>query len=130
VQDGGPPIWVGGSSAAALRRAARLADGWLPQGPPEGGMGTAIATLRRLREEAGRKGPFTVSGGVNVYVGQPSFDVPEWTVTGEPDKVAATVRDQVALGVQHIAVRVPSRSCDEHLDQIAAFGEQVAPLVG
>jgi probable F420-dependent oxidoreductase len=129
VQPGGPPIWVGGSSAPALRRAARLGDGWLPQGPPEGGMAAAIATLGRLRDEAGREGPFVVSGGVSLYVGQPGFDVPDWTVTGEPDKLAAAVRDQVALGVNHIAVRIPSHSCEEHIDQIAAFGRDVAPLV-
>jgi probable F420-dependent oxidoreductase len=129
VQAGGPPIWVGGSSSAALRRAARLGDGWLPQGPPEGGMATAIDTLRRSRREAGREGPFVVSGGVSLYVGQPPFEVPGWTVTGGPDKLAAVLRDQVALGVTHIAIRIPSRSCDEHIEQIAAFGQQVAPLV-
>jgi probable F420-dependent oxidoreductase len=129
VQPGGPPIWVGGSSDAALRRAARLGDGWLPQGPLEGGMATAIATLRRLREDAGRDGPFAIGGGINLYVGQPSFEVPRWTVTGEADKIAATVRDLVALGVNHVAVRIASRTCQEHVDQIAAFGRDVAPLV-
>jgi probable F420-dependent oxidoreductase len=129
VQPGGPPIWVGGSSDAALRRAARLGDGWLPQGPPKGGMATAIATLRRLREDAGRDGPFAIGGGINLYVGQPSFEVPRWTVTGEADKIAATVRDLVALGVNHVAVRIASRTCQEHVDQIAAFGRDVAPLV-
>jgi probable F420-dependent oxidoreductase len=129
VQVGGPPIWVGGSSAAALRRAARLGDGWLPQGPPEGGMATAIATLQRLRNEAGQQGPFAIGGGVNLYVGEPSFDVPRWTVTGDPERIAEAVRDLVALGVNHVAVRIPSRSCEEHIDQIAAFGRDVAPLV-
>jgi probable F420-dependent oxidoreductase len=129
VQAGGPPIWVGGSSGPALRRAGLLGDGWLPQGPPAGGMRTAIATLRQLREAAGREGPFAIGGGVNLYVGQPSFEVPRWTVTGEPHKLVAAVRDLAALGVNHVAIRIPSRSCEEHIDQIAAFGRDVAPLV-
>jgi len=33
VQGGGPPIWVGGNSRSAMRRAARLGDGWHPVGP-------------------------------------------------------------------------------------------------
>ena len=34
VQQPRPPMWVGGSSPAALRRAAERGDGWLPQGTP------------------------------------------------------------------------------------------------
>jgi probable F420-dependent oxidoreductase len=30
VQAGGPPLWVGGRSEAARRRAGRLGDGWMP----------------------------------------------------------------------------------------------------
>ncbi len=48
------PLWVGGSSPAAVRRAATRADGWLPQGDPRDKLPAQIARLRRLRR--GRRG--------------------------------------------------------------------------
>lgn len=45
-----PPIWVGGSALAALHRAARYGDGWLPQGEPSMGMAAAIEFLRAERK--------------------------------------------------------------------------------
>ena len=52
------PIWVGGSSPAALRRAAERGDGWLPQGPPEGGCRPASPGCARCgRRRAGRTSP-------------------------------------------------------------------------
>jgi len=52
--EGGPPIWVGGNTDVALRRALRLGDGWhgfevYPQDMP--GLGERLA---RLGEEVGR----------------------------------------------------------------------------
>jgi probable F420-dependent oxidoreductase len=62
VQRPGPPFLVGGSSDAALRRAARVGDGWYGgQESPEQVAGV-IATLNRYREEYGRADlPFEVT---------------------------------------------------------------------
>src|SRR3954454_472743 len=110
VQPGGPPIWVGGSSNAALRRAARLADGWIPQGPPQIGMDGAVELLRSEREKAGRTGSFAINGGGFLYVGDAGWDIPPYTTSGAPEKVAASLREQAAIGVTHLQVRIPSRS--------------------
>lgn len=57
------PILIGGHSAANIRRAARLADGWIPSTPPN--LGEMIADLRRHLSEFGRAGaPFEIHAGI------------------------------------------------------------------
>jgi len=54
------PIWVGGISDAALRRAARH-DGWLSDLQTSAEIAACIGKLRRFREQAGRgSAPFDV----------------------------------------------------------------------
>ena len=64
-----------------------------------------------------------------MYVGTPSWDVGPGTVTGEPEVLADSIRDVAAMGVTHMGLRFRSRSCDELIDQIAAFSRDVVPLV-
>jgi probable F420-dependent oxidoreductase len=128
---GGPPIWVGGSTMPALRRAAQFGDGWLPQGPPPQGMDQAIADVQRLRQEAGRGDlPFAVLGGLGgAYVGKPSWDLPAHVATGSAEQIAERVRAVVASGVTHVQPRLMARSASEFIDQIEAFGRDVIPLI-
>jgi probable F420-dependent oxidoreductase len=130
TQAGGPPIWIGGSSPAALRRAADHGDGWLPQGPPKEGMKAAVVALRARREQTCGGAPIDV--GVNaepIYVGTPSFEVESWTLTGSADEIAARLRRYRGIGVDQMQLRFRSRSRDELVDQIEAFGRDVAPLL-
>jgi alkanesulfonate monooxygenase SsuD/methylene tetrahydromethanopterin reductase-like flavin-dependent oxidoreductase (luciferase family) len=48
------PIWLGGASAPARRRAAAVADGWIPLFVTADDYGPALQALRRETEEAGR----------------------------------------------------------------------------
>ena len=127
VQTPRPPIWVAGSSPVAIRRAARLADGWLPQGPSNAEM---VSLLTSERERLGRTGPFMI-GHITpfMYVGTPSFDVGEATLSGSASSIAERVLDGTAAGVNQLQVRFKARSCDELCDQLTAFATDVAPLL-
>src|SRR5262249_59447487 len=61
IQKPHPPIWVGGESPAALRRTVKLGDAWYPGNNSQtkpldtpARLATAIASLRRLAQTAGR----------------------------------------------------------------------------
>ncbi|WP_308310708.1 LLM class F420-dependent oxidoreductase [Streptomyces sp. GbtcB6] len=122
------PVWVGGSSPAAVRRAALKGDGWLPQGDPRDRLPAQIARLRRLREEAGIEEPITVGAITEpLYVGAPDWAVGRRTLSGAPEALAESLRAYGEMGVHQIQVRFRSRSRAELIDQIEAFGADVAP---
>jgi probable F420-dependent oxidoreductase len=132
-----PAIWVGGSSPAAIRRAGERGDGWLPQGnPPKKypGMIEALHAHRRAVAERSGLGEQPVDIGAlceYVHVGAvpDGLDLGPWSLTGSPDAIAEGLTRWVTMGANHLQVRFPSRSLDELLDQIAAFGAEVLPLL-
>ncbi|NUP20912.1 MAG: TIGR03619 family F420-dependent LLM class oxidoreductase [Streptomyces sp.] len=132
------PVWVGGSSPAAVRRAALKGDGWLPQGDPRDRLPGQIARIRRLREEAARggaavgcgEGAFTVGAITEpLYVGAPGWDVGRRTLTGRPEELAESLRAYRAMGVDQIQVRFRNRGRAELVEQIEVFGAEVGPLL-
>jgi len=122
------PIWIGGSSKAALRRVAERGDGWIPQGTPRDQMRESIDVIRRRRDEV--RPDATIDLGYMpgmVYVGSPDWEVGDWCLSGEADKIAASLREAHDFGCSVLHLRFRSRSCNELCDQIAAFGSEVGP---
>ena len=131
VQRPRPPIWVGGSSRAALRRAAQRGDGWLPQSPRRSDIREQVPRLLEMRQELRGDDPIEIGALAGVFhVGEPDHELPRGTVSGSPDRIAENLAELIDLGVSHLQMRFANRSLEELCDQMAAFGEQVGPLLG
>ena len=127
---GSIPIWVGGSGAAAWRRVGRHADGYIPMGNPLEQLPEIIATIRQAAEEAGRgdtRFDIGFHGGI-LYLGEPP-EGSRATLSGTAEQVAERLRQVAAAGANVLHLRFANRSKAELLDQMAAFGAEVAPLL-
>ena len=128
VQSPRPPVWIAGSSPAAIRRAATWGDGWLPQGPSTAEM---VAKLQAMRAEQGRADVPMMIGDITpfLYVGTPTWDVGDDTLSGAPGDIAERILADTADGVNKLQVRFRSRSVDEQCEQMVAFATEVAPIL-
>ena len=139
VQKPHPPIWIGGESPPAMRRAARLGDAWYPyetnlrypmQTPGE--FAAYLPRLRRYAEEAGRDpsdiGLAFSSKGYDDQRSQALPDGRRRVFTGTVEEIAGDVRAYEEIGVRHININFNTGSLNETLDRMERFMTIIKPL--
>ena len=135
VQKPHPPIWIGGESRPAIRRAATLGDAWFPIGtnpatPLEtiSQLASGIDLLRRYAEEVGRD-PASVdlAYAVGWPVGE-SSEGGDRLLAGPMSKVESDMAELEALGVRHLLVSLSGGTVRESIERMESFAEEVFPL--
>ncbi len=131
VQKPHPPIWIGGHSLAALRRAALLGDGWHPIGlrPPVGlhpaEYAQAAATIKRLAEKAGRDpGEIALTFRASlVFADRPPS--PRTPFIGSPAQIIEDIRAYARLGVTHLVFGFRGPTMEALLEELERFATEV-----
>jgi probable F420-dependent oxidoreductase len=131
VQKPHPPIWVGGHSRVALRRVARLGDGWHPVGanpavplrPPE--LATLLDELRRLTETEGRD-PSRLAISYKAPVYDPAQALDGRTgerrpFSGSTEEIESDIAAFAKLGVSEIVFDFRRERLEESLERIERF---------
>jgi probable F420-dependent oxidoreductase len=128
------PIWVGGTSDAALRRVGRLGDGWLASRVNEAADARrAIEAIHRHAEEAGRD---PASIGLQSMVAPPPRDAEGKQFYVEHDRVVARVSALKAMGFGWATLNATAifqagaRSTQAMIDALATLHDKVRAEVG
>jgi probable F420-dependent oxidoreductase len=137
LQEPHPPLWIGGNSLRAARRAVELGDGWAPFMASPGVAGATrtaaiagidelaqrIAQLGQVATEAGRTSPFDVVTVPTALALDPSG--PDRIDAVDLDAVAGQVVQLAAAGVTWCVVTLPGADLDAQLASVSAFANAV-----
>lgn len=139
VRPGGIPIWIGGHTDAALKRAGTLGDGWHPIGlrPPAGlypdEYATKVKQVHAWAHEVGRdphaitltlRAPMAVR---STRAKSPGGDRPLFQ--GTAAQVIDDIRRYQAVGVTHFVFDATTAELGAILANLDRFAEEVRPRV-
>ncbi len=131
LQRGGPPVWVGGNSKAAMRRVAELADGWLPFAQTAQmaaitrtpvlaveDLADRIASISAARAELGRDPSFDVC-----------FSLPRHRdIEATIADISNGVDDFARAGVTHLCIESRAVDAEASVAELGRCAEPVAAM--
>jgi probable F420-dependent oxidoreductase len=132
LQRPNPPILIGGIADPALRRVARLGDGWLAVAAPPDLLAERLARLEQFAQAEGRRfGDLSLAYKIFLGLGEAKrgrFGVRE-PGSGTLEEVVDDLQRIMGLGFGRIIVRCRGRTRDDLDTQIARLVEEIVPRV-
>jgi probable F420-dependent oxidoreductase len=141
------PLWIGGSSQAAIRRTGRIGTGWMGGRETPQEARRVVEGIRAAAAEFGRRVPEDHYGtGVYFRLGDPGAavvaeetaklaarfpdrDSSNVIVAGTPADVVERLRAYVDAGVTKFVMRPVARGDDDFMDQTRQFVEKLIPEI-
>jgi probable F420-dependent oxidoreductase len=118
------PVWMGGTAEEALKRIARIADGWFSQFPPNENGRAAFERFRGYLREAGRDpATFPIEGRVSL--GRIEGGPEEWVTTARAfrDDLRCTHLEVNTMGMGHTTL-------GDHVKALERFRRDAADVFG
>ena len=132
VQQPHIPLWIGGASPGALRRAARLGNGWHPSGLTPEQYAAGRRQVQELAQQAGRD-PDTLTWSARVEVeaaNGPSSDraASRARIPGnDPEQTALSVAAYRDAGVEHLVLALNTGNPDRIHELMTNLATQTIP---
>lgn len=141
------PLWIGGSSKAAIRRTARIGTGWLAGRESAEEVGPVVMAIKAACEEAGRKidddhfgagffyrfgswdEPFVKEREELMAKSLPGRDPKQAMVVGDAEVIMARISAYVASGVSKFILRPMGKDNAEVFDQTRLLVEELQPAI-
>ena len=128
VQQPHPPIWVGGNSRRAARRAVELGDGWIPFQVTFEEVRDRLDYMRTLPAYEERSTPLEVVIPTSpVELTAEAIDGDRPPFSGSRQQLIEEIARYRELGVTGMTVGVRARSLEEQLERLEQFAQEIMP---
>ncbi|MEV0622682.1 LLM class flavin-dependent oxidoreductase [Nonomuraea sp. NPDC050404] len=138
----GPPIWLAGGGEPALRRVARLADGWLPYPPAVQDYARDLAAIRQAAvrtltpalyatlclDEDPERARARLRTSIERYYNAPleAVETVQAMFAGTAHEAADWLNSYTGAGARHMVIRL---AVDDHHAGLEEFAGRVLPLI-
>ncbi|WP_051343320.1 LLM class flavin-dependent oxidoreductase [Pseudonocardia spinosispora] len=147
VQKPGPPVWVGGRKGAAIRRAARFGDVWLPYMYSPEQLASSLTEVNTAAAEHGRsvRGAVYCWGAVHAEAAtarQQAIDVvsevyqqdftplaDRYLLHGDPAGVVRRLREYYDAGARDVVFSAAAPNAQARTEMLELFASEVLPQV-